>query len=184
MAGSLGDQLLKAGVVDKKKAKQLKHQNRTNKSKQKQSGKKSNLQAETAQTQQQIEQAQREKQQRDLALNKQRDAERAQKAAIAEAKQIAQQHTVAIPKEAEVAYHFTDEKTIKKLYVSEAQQKQLTLGQLAIIIVDEGYCLVPDKVAEKIEKRLPEMVIRIEAEEKSDEDDPYAGYEIPDDLMW
>ena len=38
--------------------------------------------------------------------------------------------------------------------------------------------------AEKIEQRMPDLVIRIQPEEEPDEDDPYADYKIPDDLMW
>lgn len=69
------------------------------------------------------------------------------------------------------------------------QQQQLTLGQLAIASVGGRNLLIPDKIAEKIEARLPSSVIRIRPEINdsktiSNDDDPYADYEIPDDLMW
>ncbi len=185
MAGSLRDQLLKAGAVDKKKAKISQHQKRKGDNKKRQavkSGQKADAQDST---QQKVEQEQREKQQRDLELNKQRDADRAKKALSAEVRQIVLRHNIEIPKEAEVSYNFEQDKKIKKIYVTAEQQDQLTRGQLAIAIVDQAFHLIPDKMAEKIESRLPEMVIRIQSQDVSDNsDDPYADYEIPDDLMW
>jgi len=186
MAGSLRDQLLKAGAVDKKKAKQSQHQKRKGDNKKRQavkSGQK--VEAENS-SQQKIEHEQREKQQRDLELNKQRDADRAEKALQAEVRQIVLLHKIEISKEAEVSYNFEQDKKIKKIYVTTEQQDQLTRGQLAIAIVDQAYHLIPDKMAKKIESRLPETVIRTQPEGESiqDQDDPYADYEIPDDLMW
>ncbi len=183
MAGSLQDQLLKMGVVDQKKAKQAKQQKRQSAKKAKQA-RKSGREVETDNTQDVLEQQRKEKQQRDLELNKQRDAERAQKALAAEVRDIIKRHAIEIPKDAEVPYNFVQEKKIKKIYVTTELQNQLIRGQLAIAILEESHRLIPDKMAEKIESRLPEMVIRIEPEEEPDEDDPYADYKIPDDLMW
>ena len=131
-----------------------------------------------------LEQAAREKQQKDLELNKQRDAELASKALVAEVGQIAQQHIIDIPKEAELAYNFNHNNKVKKIYITSEQQKDLTQGYLAIVVTDETYSLIPDKIAERIESRLPELVIRSQVEQEADANDPYADYEIPDDLMW
>jgi len=180
---SLQDQLLNMGVVDKKKAKKSQHQKRQNVSKQRKAVK-SGKKVEADQMQQQLELSAREKQQRDLALNKQRDERLNHKALAAEVKQIVQQHSIEIPKEAELAYNFSVENKVKKIYVTAEQQKQLTLGQLAIATIEQTYLLIPDKIAERIESRLPEMVIRTQVEVQSDGDDPYADYQIPDDLMW
>jgi uncharacterized protein YaiL (DUF2058 family) len=185
MAGSLQDQLLKIGVIDKQQSKKAKHQQRKQGNKTRQaikSGK--TVESESAVVQQQLDQERHNKKNRDLELNKQRDAERTDKAVVAEVMQIIQQHNVAIPKEADVAYNFTHDKKVKKIYVSSEQQKQLTLGQLAIATLDEKNSLIPDKIAEKIEARLPSSVTRIPSETTSNEDDPYADYQIPDDLMW
>ena len=57
---------------------------------------KSGKKLEPEQDKQKIAQAQREKQQRDLALNKQRAAERTQAALLAQVYDIAQQHAVTI----------------------------------------------------------------------------------------
>lgn len=185
MAESLQDQLLKMGVVDKKKAKKTQHNKRQNVNKNRKAVK-SGKEVKQEGIQKDLEQAAREKQQRDLELNRRRDEARAKKALYVEVLQIIEQNTVKIPKEAEIAYNFTFDAKIRKIYVTEEQRKQLTLGQLAIAVDDKKHRLIPDKVAEKIESRLPSAVVRFESssESKSDENDPYADYEIPDDLMW
>lgn len=185
MAGSLQDQLLKIGVIDKQKKKKVQHQLRKESNKARQavkSGKK--IDSQTLVDPQQLAQERHDKKSHDLELNKQRDAERAEKAVVAEVQQIIQQHIVTIPKEADVPYHFTHQNKVKKIYVSNEQQQQLTLGQLAIASLGERHLLIPDKIAEKIEARLPSSVIRIHSATLSNDDDPYADYEIPDDLMW
>jgi hypothetical protein len=190
MAGSLQDQLLKIGVVDKQKKKKVQHEQRKDGNKARQavkSGKKKD--SHTQIDQQQLAQERHDKKIRDLELNKQRDGERAEKAIVAEVQQIVQQHTVTISKDADVAYNFTHYNKVKKIYVSNEQRQQLTLGQLAIAAIGERHVLIPDKIAEKIEARLASSVIRIHPEINasnpiSAEDDPYANYEIPDDLMW
>jgi uncharacterized protein len=187
MVGSLQDQLLKVGVVDKKKAKKSQHQKRKNNNKIRQAEKSGQkVESEQQSKQQQINDAQRTKQQHDLELNKQRDAERAKKALLAEVRQIVEQHKVAIPADADIAYNFTFANKVKKIYVLNEQQKQLTLGQLAIVVLTKVTFLIPDKIAEKIQKRMPEVVVRVDVESvsTSEENDPYADYQIPDDLMW
>jgi len=187
MAGSLQDQLLKVGVVDKKKAKKSQHQKRKNNNKIRQAEKSGQkVESEQQSKQQQIDDAHRIKQQRDLELNKQRDAERAKKALLAEVRQIVEQHKVDVPADADIAYNFTHANKVKKIYVLKEQQKQLTLGQLAIVVLTNVTSLVPDKIAERIQKRMPELVVRVDLESipDSEESDPYADYQIPDDLMW
>lgn len=185
MAGSLRDQLLKAGIVDKNKAKKSQHQQRkvntTNRQAAK-SGKK--VKTKGQDIQQKILKEQREKQQRDHELNMQRDLERAKKAIHAEVRQIILKNLIEVPKAAEVEYHFTHENKIKKLYITDDQQKQLVKSQLAIVFFDLQYKLIPDRVAEKIEDRIPKLLIRIQPEAKVDENDPYADFQIPDDLKW
>jgi len=180
---SLADQLLNMGVVDKKKAKKSQHQQRQTATKNRkalQSGK--TVKSDTIQ--QDLAQAQHDKQQRDRDLNKQRDAELASKAQIAEVGQIIQQHKIEIPAEADIAYNFEHKSKVKKIYVTATQQQELTQAYLAIAITGEHYYLIPDKIAARIEQRLPEYVIRSQAEQQSTDNDPYADYQIPDDLMW
>ena len=84
-----------------------------------------------------------------------------------------------------MAYNFTDGSKIKRLYLTELLINQLSNGMLAIVKQDEGYALVPGKVAERIAQRDPGMVlVRHTPTQKTDEEDPYADFQIPDDLMW
>jgi len=185
MAESLQDQLLKMGVVDKKKAKKSQHQKRQDVNKNRKAVK-SGQEVKEESIKNELSKSALKKKQRDLALNKKREEARAKNALKAEVLQLIQQNVVEIPKEADVAYNFTHDAKIRKVYVTEELRNQLTAGRLAIAVDDKKHRLIPDKVAEKIQSRLPEAVVRIEAtaESKLDDDDPYADYEIPDDLMW
>lgn len=62
-------------------------------------------------------------------------------------------------------------------------QNQLARAQLAIVRTEKHYALIPTDIADRIEQRIPNSVIRIKKEEIA-EDDPYADYQVPDDLMW
>jgi len=94
------------------------------------------------------------------------------------------QQQINIPDNAELTYNFVYDKKVKTMYVTSDLQTQLIRGQVAIATLDEKFYLIPDKFAEKIEQRIPDYVIRVQPEEEPDEDDPYADYKIPDDLMW
>ena len=52
----------------------------------------------------------------------------------------------------------------------------------------QGYELVSKPVADRITHRDAECIIinedSIKTEQSQDEDDPYADYKIPDDLIW
>jgi uncharacterized protein YaiL (DUF2058 family) len=72
--------------------------------------------------------------------------------------------------------------------VNAQMQAHLANGKLAIVKLGESYELVPGPVAEKVGQRDPGAVIlrnQVSATAIEDaEDDPYADYKIPDDLMW
>ncbi len=72
------------------------------------------------------------------------------------------------------------------MYVDDTQADQLSRGRLAIVFVNDQYEIVADGVARKITERDEQAVVVLHDRKKDDvgEDDPYAGYEIPDDLMW
>ena len=91
----------------------------------------------------------------------------------------------------EVPYGFTYGKKVKKIYVTEAQRDQLVDGQLGIVtlvINHEGrrFELVPRAIADKIRERDEAFFVDLGEPTKSepDENDPYADYQVPDDLIW
>ncbi len=177
MSNSLRDQLLKAGLVQKKdvkkrpkkKAPTVAKKNRKKPSE------------ETLRTQR----AMLDKAKKDKKLNERRRQEAERKALLAQIKQLVHGSKVD-RKDGETAYNFTHKKKVKKIYVTEDQHKQLSRGQLMIIAMeDELFELVPKVVAAKVSERDASMVVEtIKDETPADEDDPYANYEIPDDLMW
>ena len=177
MSNSLRDQLLKAGLVQKKDVK--KRPKKKTPTVAKKNRKKPS--EETLRTQR----AMLDKAKKDKKLNERRRQEAERKALLAQIKQLVHGSKVD-RKDGETAYNFTHKKKVKKIYVTEDQHKQLSRGQLMIIAMDdELFELVPKVVAAKVSERDASMVVEtIKDETPADEDDPYANYEIPDDLMW
>ena len=181
MSNSMMDQLKKAGLVDKKKQQQVKkekHKARRKPGKQAHSN--DNQAASLAQ------EAEQQKRARDRALNQQRKEAAEQTAILAQIKQLIDNHHLPL-EGGETAFHFTHDKKVKHLYVTEKIQQQLSAGYLAIVTLNEQYNVVPRPIAEKIEQRNAAHVIWTDTTSDSnapDDEDPYADYAIPDDLMW
>ena len=180
MAISLQDQLLKAGLADKKKLKQASKEKRKHDNQQRRS-KDGAPDAVKVQAQQALQ----EKAQRSRELAREQNIEADKKAITAQIRQLIEVNRLSRDG-ADMPYNFADGKHIKKLYVSAQMQKHLVAGRLAIVKLGDSYELVPAPVAEKISQRDPlRVVLRNDAApEQEDEDDPYADYKIPDDLMW
>lgn len=181
MAGSLQDQLLNAGLANKKQAKQA-NDHKRKQAKQKRAGQASV--DEERQRREAVEAARVEKAERDRELNRQRQEEQAQKAALAEVRQLITSNRQAIPQRAEQRYNFAHGSTIHHLYLDQQLINQLARGQLRIAFLDDRYHLIPAEIVERIEARMPDVVLPRPIEESTDPDDPYADYQIPDDLMW
>lgn len=180
MAGSLQDQLLNAGLADAKKAKQIK------KDKQKQAKVSRRDKSETVdETKQQLAQSRKDKVERDRELNSHKNAEAERKAIAAQVKQLITVNSIS-RHGAELSYNFTDDKKIKKILVDKIMLEQISRGRLAIVTLDQAYHVVAAAVAEKIKQRIPECVIvaNNNVPVEIDEEDPYADFQIPDDLMW
>ncbi|MBT1449706.1 DUF2058 family protein [Glaciecola sp. XM2] len=183
---SLQDQLLKAGLADKKQAQKAKKE-RHKQVKAKQQNKKAVIEdaAKTA-----AEQARIAKQQKDRELAAQQRELKQQKEIKAQVINLIKVN--AQPKNnGDVVLNFTDNNKVKRLYVSERTHKDVTAAKLAIVSYqDNEYELVPLPVADKIQTRMPQAVIYIantasENRAQADADDDwYADYDIPDDLMW
>ena len=60
----------------------------------------------------------------------------------------------------------------------------ITAGRLVIVNANGKFELVPPAIAEKIRQRNPSLVIDLPEEKAPAEDDPYADFKVPDDLMW
>ena len=177
---SLQDQLLKAGLANEKQSKQATKA----KKKQTRDVRKGVDVGETA-----AQRALSEKKaqaSRSKELNAQRDAGHHHRAVAAQVKQMLERCRLDLSG-GEVSYNFVAGKVIKKLYVDAMQQAALSRGSLAIVGLDDLYYVVPAHVALRIEERAPDsLIIRAESAAGAlpEEDDPYADFVIPDDLMW
>lgn len=177
MALSLQEQLLKQGLVDEKKVKQAKQDKRRKDRQNKQKPPEPNEVAERARA------ARAEQAERDRQANRERQEEANRKAIAAQIRQLVETHRLTRDR-GTVDYQFVDSKKIKKILVSEVQQDQLARGRIAIARFGDSYELVPAAIAEKIRQRDEATVVVLNVAAVEDEDDPYADYPIPDDLMW
>lgn len=183
MSNALRDQLLKAGLVNEKQAKQAAREKQ--KETKRQHGQNTPDPAE--QEKLRAQKAQAEKVERDRQLNQQRQAEAERKALVAQARQLIETHR--LPKgESETPYNFVDGGKVKRIYVSEQNRERISKGLLAIARLDKDYEVVPTEIAEKIRARcLDCVVLQNSAQAATDEPDagdPYAQYQVPDDLIW
>ncbi len=185
MSKSLQDQLLNAGLIDKKKAKKIGKASKKEKA-QKQRSKDDSLSDEQAA----VLKARQEKANRDRALNKQRDSEVEKKAISAQIVQLIQHYKIDM-KSGDAEYNFSDGGKIKKLHLTPVTREEVTRGKVCIARLGESYALIPKPIADKIKERDESAVVvansKSDAQEKSvtDEDEAYySNFEIPDDLMW
>jgi uncharacterized protein YaiL (DUF2058 family) len=188
---SLADQLLKAGIADKKQVKKAqtakRRENAQKNAQVKQLGKKARRQLQEQQAAQKSAEEQRmlnEKVARDRELNRQKNAAAQAKALQAQIKQLVNMNEV--KREGDVAYRFVDGGKTETIYVNALLKRQLSKGQLAIVKLADNYQLVSALVAEKINSRDASVVVSLHdrVADAEDGDDPYADYKIPDDFDW
>lgn len=187
MGSSLRDQLLKAGFVDNKRARQAEADARQQ-SRQAVKAQKAGLQKAPTEAELAAERARQERElfaRRSRELNEAKNAERELKARRAEVKNLVKANAVPHGK-GDLRYHFTHGTKVKKLYVDADQRRALAEGRLSIVALDGAFSLVPADVGEKILERLPDTFVFTAEPELagSDPDDPYAAFPIPDDLEW
>ncbi len=176
---SLQDQFLKAGLIDKKKIKQVHQEKSKQKKVERRTGTQSVDEARLAALELQSKNAERARE-----LNAQRDAAATQKAIMAQIAQMVQQNRQSKGK-GDIAFNFTHENKIERLYVSAEVHAHLSAGRLVIVRQGGTSELVPRVIADKIAERDPSLVIRVKkTHSEVDADDPYAAFQIPDDLMW
>jgi len=175
---TLQEQMLKAGLVSSKKL--AKVQKTT---------KKSRVQAREAREAVELnKQAQLE---RDKQLSEQQKQAALTKEYKAQIKQLIEMNRITVSK-GDIGYNFTDNNLIKKIYVDKVTQSQLINGRLAIARLvthnasESEYAIIPSVVANKIAQRdASYIVVSAElSEQAQDEEDPYADFVVPDDLMW
>ena len=174
---ALQAQLLKAGLVDNKKAKKLSkqavHEQRTG-------------QSDEAELKAKIAQDQQEKLEKDQALDLEKKRLLQGKELKAAIVQMINQHKIR-DIDGEVSYQFIDESKVKKIYLNQQIYNALVSGSLVVAKESDGYAILPKALADRINDKMEGFIIFNNSEKNeqiTDEEDPYAAYVIPDDLMW
>ena len=176
---SFQDQFLKAGLVDKNKVKQANQDKSKQKKVERRTGTQSVDEVRLAALETQRKNAERARE-----LNAQRDAAATQKAIVAQIAQMVQQNRQS-KGAGDIAYNFTRDNKIERLYVSAAVKAHIVAGRLVIVCQGGTTELVPRIIADKIAERDSSLVVRVnKTSAEIDADDPYAAFQIPDDLMW
>ncbi len=175
---TLQEQMLKAGLVSSKKMAKVQR-----------TAKKSRVQAREAR--EAVEENKKAQIERDKQLSEQQKQATLSKEYKAQVKQLIEMNKIDIAK-GNIGFNFTDGNLIKKIEVDKQTQTQLINGRLAIARVsadnngESQYAIIPAVVADKIAQRDADSIVLNSAlsQEVQDEDDPYADFKIPDDLMW
>ncbi|MGG2140872.1 DUF2058 domain-containing protein [Symbiopectobacterium sp. RP] len=176
---TLQEQMLKAGLVTSKKMAKVER-----------TAKKSRVQAREARAA--VEENKKNQLERDKQLSEQQKQAVLSKEYKAQVKQLIEMNKIDIAK-GDIGFNFTDNNVIKKLVVDKLTQTQLINGRLAIarlVIDNKGenqYAIIPASVAEKIAQRDASSIVlhsALSQESQDDEENPYADFKVPDDLMW
>jgi uncharacterized protein YaiL (DUF2058 family) len=189
MNTSLRDQLLAAGLVTEKQARQAAQQEQQKQFRNRPkpgpgpAGKPVANKPDPV-----VQQAQAAKVARDQELNRRREDKAQRRARIAQIEQIIEQNRV--PRlETDDHYSFIDGKKIRRMSVDVQRREQLTKGELVIVRYKGHYAVVPAASAERIRERdenmiVPHLQAKAQAQAQPAADDPYKEFVVPDDLMW
>lgn len=173
---ALQAQLLKAGLVDSKKAKQLgkqaQHAKRT--------GDASDIEVKKA-----LAEAQAQKLEKDQKLNQEKQRILEEKTLKANIIQMIKQHQIT-GTDGYTTYQFIDQSKVKKIYISQSLYDQIVAGHVVIARLEQSYALLPRPLADRIDAKMTGFMVvsNTKSEDEVAEEDPYAAYVIPDDLMW
>ncbi|WP_045854894.1 DUF2058 domain-containing protein [Raoultella terrigena] len=175
---TLQEQMLKAGLVTSKKIAKVQR-----------TAKKSRVQAREAR--EAVEENKKTQLERDKQLSEQQKQATLSKEYKAQVKQLIVMNRISVAR-GNIDFNFADSNLIKKIVVDKPTHAQLISGRLAIArLAAEGsgeneYAIIPAVVADKIAQRDASCIVLNSAlsQEEQDEDDPYADFKVPDDLMW
>lgn len=180
MSNPFQDQLLKAGLVTKKQV-QKANQDKSRKNKQQHAKKDKPVD----ETKLKAQQAAAEKAKRDKELNKQKETQARQKATSIEINQLIENNCLTRDDDCDIAYNFEHNKKVKHIYINAEMKQKIIQGKLGIARIEGRYELVTKAIAEKIKQRNDKrIVIYDEIIQSGNANDPYADYQIPDDLTW
>jgi uncharacterized protein YaiL (DUF2058 family) len=176
MSMSLRDQLLQAGLVNKKQSKEAERQLQQQQRERQQLPK--DKRASSPRGELAAQQAQQAKTARDQDLNRQRREQADKKARHAQIEQLIEQNRLP-PAQTGERYNFVDGNKIRHIPADQAVRERLSRGEVAIVRRNGGYELVPAETAARIRERDERAVIELGAAHDAATTDG-----VPDDLRW
>lgn len=180
MANSLQEQLLKAGLVSEAQLNRSKKQDHRSK---KRSGKRN----AASDTRAEAERQRQRKAEQDRALNAKKEAQSRHKELRLQIRELVLSNAQSL-EGADVPYNVVKNGRIRRIYVTAEQRSKLAAGSLAVTTAKGRHQVIPVQTAQRIHELMPEyFVFTAAADADQDgpaEDDPYAGFKVPDDLMW
>ncbi len=181
MRKSFQDQLLKLGLADKKKSNEIKKKKHQQK-KQKNARNKPVLDENAELARKALE----KKKNRAQELNRQREEKLQKREDAARIKQLIEKNHIA-GDEKGIAYRFTVGGKIRRIFVHKEVARQLANGALGIVGQSGKYEIIPAGIIGKIrliDKKVFTVLNERTSDSSQDLDDPYAAFQVPDDLMW
>ena len=183
MSLSLREQLLKAGLVSEKQAKQAERSQSRHRHQDAKGGSRTPPPPGPAKS---AQQAQAAKLLRDEELNRKQREKAERKARAAELKQLVEQLRVPRP-ESDDWFNFVDDGRVHRVTVTPELRARIVAGTVAIVRSDGHYHLVPGDALERIRQRHATAIVSLPAGSASpppEPDDPYKDFVVPDDLVW
>jgi uncharacterized protein YaiL (DUF2058 family) len=177
MSMSLRDQLLKAGLVTAKQAKEAERQQQ----RQQLPKHKRAAASEQVPPPRHVQSA---KAVHDQELNRRKQEKAEKKARHAQIRQLIEQNRLPKLETAEF-YNFVDGNKIRRIWADTSTRERLGRGEIAIVRHDGRYEVVPAAIASRIRERDDRTVIAPAAvRESSHLDEAYQEFSVPDDLIW
>ena len=96
-----------------------------------------------------------------------------------------------MPRAGESEYRFTADGAIRTLLVNDELRKKLSSGALVIARLGDRYELLPRGAGDKVRERVPDWIVLDHGQPgeaapagSSEDDEYYAQFKVPDDLVW
>ena len=181
MSMSLREQLLQAGLISERQAKEAERQDQQQLQGRQQQPKKDRGRP----TPQELaaQQQAHSKLARDQELNRQQQQQAERKARHAQIKQLIEQHRLP-PAATEERYSFVDRNRIRRIAADAPLRARLASGEVVIVRCEGRYELVPAETAARIRERDERAVLALAAAQAPENDAAYAEFAVPDDLIW
>jgi uncharacterized protein len=180
---SLREQLLAAGLVTEKQAKQV----AKDQSQQQYRQSKNKAPPQTAVPQLTAAQKmQAEKVARDKELNRKKEEKAQRRARAIAVNQLVEQNRLPrVEDENAEFYNFVAAGKIHRIAIAGDTRERIVDGSLIVVRFRGFYALVPKETAERIRAIEPTAVLEHKVEsQQADADDPYKDFVVPDDLKW